>query len=149
MTRKPPPQCPKCRGTLLQPRMLSNKITQMDVCPDCRGGWFDGEELAAVLACAVDDLEVSDEAERTNCVCPRCFIPLARTDYPETSVEVDVCDRCGGIWLDRGEFRAINVQRAEFQDRLKFHDEQPPPKTLKQAVILFVDRMVIRYADID
>lgn len=148
MAEKPPPQCPRCRGKELQTRTLSDGTTRIDICPDCRGGWFDGQELAAVLSCALSELDVSANAERTSFVCPKCFIPLARIDYPETSVEVDVCDRCGGIWLDRGEFRAINRQRAEFQDRLKFHDEQPAPKNLKEAVILFVDRLVIRYADI-
>lgn len=148
MPSKPPPQCPKCRGTQLQPRLLSNQTTQMDVCPSCSGGWFDGSELAAVLSCAVEDLEIPGDAEHTSCVCPKCFIPLARVDYPETDVEVDVCDRCSGIWLDSGEFKAINRQRAAFQDRLKFEDPPPQPQSLKEAVVVFVERIVIRYADV-
>lgn len=148
MAGKPPPHCPKCRETLLVPRLLSNQTTQMDICPDCSGGWFDGSELEAVLSCAADDLEIPDAAERTSCVCPKCLIPLARFTYPETSVEVDVCDRCSGIWLDSGEFKAINRQRAAFQDRLKFEDEPPQPSSLREAVTVFVERIVIRYADV-
>lgn len=129
-------------------RMLSDKTTQMDICPDCKGGWFDGQELAAVLSCALEELDVPSDAEHTSCVCPKCFVPLARLDYPETSVEVDVCDRCGGIWLDSGEFKAINRQRAEHQDRLKFEEEQPAPRTLKEAVVLFVERIAVRYGDV-
>ncbi len=148
MADRPAPRCPKCRETKLKVRTLSDDTTQMDICPDCKGGWFDGEELATVLSCALDDLDIPDDAEHTSCVCPKCFIPLARIDYPETSVEVDVCNDCGGIWLDRGEFKEINHQRAEFQDRLKFYDEFPRPRTLKQAVVRFIDRMVVRFADI-
>ena len=111
MPQKPEPRCPKCRETLLQERLLSDDRTRMDVCPQCRGGWFDRSELDDVLSCAVDTLDLPDEPERTSCVCPRCFVPLAVVDYPETSVEVDVCEQCHGVWLDRGEFRAINVQR--------------------------------------
>lgn len=148
MTRRPAPHCPNCRETKLRVRILSDDITQMDICPDCKGGWFDGNELAAVLSCALDDLDIPEGAEHTNYICPKCFVPLARIDYPETSVEVDVCADCGGIWLDSGEFEEINHQRAEFQDRLKFYDEFPRPKTLKQAVVRFIDRMVVRYADV-
>jgi Zn-finger nucleic acid-binding protein len=148
MTSRPAPHCPKCREIKLKVRTLSDHTTQMDICPGCKGGWFDGEELAAVLSCALEELDIPKDAEPTNCVCPKCFVPLARSDYPDTSVEVDVCNECGGIWLDRGEFREINHQRAEFQDRLKFYDEFPRPKTLKQAVVRFIDRMVVRYADI-
>ena len=145
---KPEPQCPKCRSTKLRQKMLSDDTTQMDVCPDCRGGWFDGRELPAVLSCAVDDLSIPSDAERTSSVCPKCFVPLARIDYPDTSVEVDVCDQCSGIWLDRGEFKAINLQRAAFQDRLKFYESQPSPKSLKEAVIQFIDRIAVKYGEV-
>ena len=147
MPNKPAPQCPKCRGTQLQNRRLGDEKTRMDVCPKCLGGWFDQSELDNVLSCAVDDLEMPDDPERTSCVCPKCFVPLARIDYPETTVEVDVCEKCGGLWLDRGEFREINIQRAEFQDRLKFHD-QYKPTTLRAAIVQFVDRILVKYVDI-
>ena len=120
----------------------------MDICPNCRGGWFDGQELAEVLSCALDELDISGDAERTSCVCPKCFVPLARVDYPETDVEVDVCDQCGGIWLDSGEFKAINRQRAAFQDRMKFYEDHPQPENLKEAVVQFIDRMVVKYAGV-
>jgi len=66
--------------------------------------------------------EVPGDADRTSCVRPKCFVHLARIDCPKTTVEVIIYDRCGGIRLDSGEFKSINRQRAEFQDRLKFAD---------------------------
>jgi serine/threonine-protein kinase len=41
--------------------------------------------------------------------CPVCGVPLRARHY--LKVEVDVCDRCGGVWLDRGELHKI-VERS-------------------------------------
>lgn len=38
-------------------------------------------------------------------VCPRCDTALVPLVFAQ--VEVDVCDRCGGIWVDAGELEAI------------------------------------------
>ena len=139
------PHCPKCRTSILQEKMLSDDETHIDVCPDCRGGWFDARELARILSCAVEDLHVARDAERTSCICPKCGIPLAKIDYPETQIEVDACDECSGVWLDKGEFRGINERRARHQDALKFEKPGPPPTNLKEAAVQFVDRILIRY----
>lgn len=37
--------------------------------------------------------------------CPRCSRPLSAADL--TGVPVDVCDQCGGTWLDRGELESV------------------------------------------
>ena len=87
-------------------------------------------------------------AVHTSRVCPKCFVLLAQIDYPETTVEVDACEKCAGIWLDRGEFRAINRERAEFQDRLKFYAQHPKPKSLREAAVQFVDRMLVKFVDL-
>lgn len=104
-------------------------------------------ELAAVLSVAVDSLSPDSDAEKTSRICPNCGVPLSKIHYPETKIEVDVCEDCSGVWLDRGEFRGINKARGEHQDKLKFADPAPEPKTMKEAVIQFVDRILIRIAD--
>lgn len=38
--------------------------------------------------------------------CPMDGTPLV-TEIYETDIEVDVCPRCGGMWLDKGELEAI------------------------------------------
>ena len=48
-------------------------------------------------SCPVNDLAIPSDSERASRVCPKCFAPLTRIDYPDTSVEVGVCDQCSGI----------------------------------------------------
>jgi Zn-finger nucleic acid-binding protein len=73
-----------------------------DNCPLCRGTWLDKGELAKVigdrgLARAVSEGSGAESLLR----CPRCAGPMsigsART------VEVDICQACGGVWLDTWE----------------------------------------------
>lgn len=61
--------------------------------------------------------------------CPVCNIPLLMTD--KQGVEVDYCQKCRGVWLDRGELekiieRSFQPQNAPYvsSDRDKYkHDE--------------------------
>jgi Zn-finger nucleic acid-binding protein len=39
--------------------------------------------------------------------CPVCQKSLARIEYPDTTVIVDICVAGHGIWLDKGEFEGI------------------------------------------
>ena len=39
--------------------------------------------------------------------CPIDEIPLYQINYGDTSIEIDVCGICFGIWLDKGEFKKI------------------------------------------
>lgn len=139
--------CPKCRTPRLVEKRLSDRVTLIDVCPVCRGGWFDARELAAVLSVAIDDFRPSADAERTARICPRCGIPLARIHYPETRVEVDACVDCRGLWLDRGEFREIHRVRARLVKRQPAEAESEPPRNFREAVLRFVDRMLVRLHD--
>ncbi len=104
--------------------------------------------MNAVLSCAVAELEVPRNVQRTSRICPRCGVPLSKIAYPETQIEVDVCEDCHGIWLDRGEFRGINEARARFQDKQKFEAPEVPPTTLKEAAVRFVDRVLVRFLNV-
>ena len=37
--------------------------------------------------------------------CPRCDGSLSESKFEE--VTVDTCDKCGGVWLDSGEFEQV------------------------------------------
>lgn len=39
--------------------------------------------------------------------CPRCKTTMAGIDYDKTGIEVNYCMKCGGVWLDGGEFKKI------------------------------------------
>jgi Zn-finger nucleic acid-binding protein len=39
-------------------------------------------------------------------VCPRCEIPVLH-EHLRDGVAIDVCQCCGGVWLDRGELELL------------------------------------------
>lgn len=45
--------------------------------------------------------------------CPRCEVPL--NEITKTGVLVDVCDKCRGMWLDRGELEKISSRLHELE----------------------------------
>lgn len=38
--------------------------------------------------------------------CPRCGIEMRKVT--REGITIDVCDRCGGMWLDKGEMDSLN-----------------------------------------
>ena len=85
-----------------------NKV-ELDYCPSCAGCWLDQGELELLLDLPAQALDLSaiTAAPRSKRRCPHCRKKLLREDFPHTDIEVDICPRDGGIWLDRGELVAI------------------------------------------
>ena len=100
--------CPKCQVGL---RTLGIEGVAVDLCPACRGIWFDRGELEAATGATLPlrpDQEVLHRATRTRYVCPRCKVSLYERPFLSGSgIKIDECPGCAGIWLDRGEFSAI------------------------------------------
>ncbi len=46
--------------------------------------------------------------------CPICHIDML--EKPKYGVMIDICPRCNGIWLDRGELQKIISLAREFED---------------------------------
>ena len=40
-------------------------------------------------------------------MCPEDRMPMYEVRYGDSSIYVDVCNVCRGVWLDRGEFKDI------------------------------------------
>ncbi|MGE3165452.1 MAG: zf-TFIIB domain-containing protein [Planctomycetota bacterium] len=49
--------------------------------------------------------------------CPRCHLPLRKTDY--VGVEAEICEQCWGFWLDRGELEQILAA-----DKMQFDEKE-------------------------
>ena len=47
--------------------------------------------------------------------CPRCNVPLMIAD--RQGIEIDFCQQCRGVWLDRGELDKILVRERELTSR--------------------------------
>lgn len=105
-------ECADCRC-----EMIPYKVRQiaLDVCPQCKGFWFDSGELEKVLLLPDDFLQASFSArERPGGPfgykgdprpCPRCSATMEK-DRCE-SIWVDYCTQGHGIWLDAGELQLI------------------------------------------
>lgn len=64
-------------------------------------------------------MAVSEEAKAagtSSMKCPRCEGTLNATSFE--GVEIDTCDKCGGVWLDSGELEQLTKRESGFFDRL-------------------------------
>ncbi|MFN7130478.1 MAG: zf-TFIIB domain-containing protein [Myxococcales bacterium] len=128
--------CPSCERVEMW--ILPVKGVELDVCPTCRGAWFDAGELTAVLggkrvgallsaarqslpSCRACEREV----ENGTCVScadvqPACVECGTRemVGVVDRGVRLDVCNGCGGMWLDEGELEIISGGKAPDLTRL-------------------------------
>ncbi len=92
---------------------------EVDYCPECLGVWFNKNELAYAKDDKDEQLNWLDfdiwrdkgrfEIFQIEKRCPVCRIPFVQVKYDDSSVKIDFCKMCQGIWLDRGEFKQIIV----------------------------------------
>lgn len=102
--------CPACREEMIV--LEYNKI-ELDVCVQCKGVWFDAEELELLLETlhlGVAELEfttakkTAEKARR----CPRCRKRMDKVMIgPGEGVMIDRCTRGHGLWFDGGELNEI------------------------------------------
>jgi Zn-finger nucleic acid-binding protein len=106
-------KCPACKNPL---REKGAGGMTLDVCyGGCGGIWFDATELERVNARAAATLHTIWNVPVSNVklteprLCPRCPDQVLERKWFSDSkkVEIDQCARCGGIWLDAGEFSRI------------------------------------------
>lgn len=106
-------KCPSCKNPL---REKGAGGLTLDICyGGCGGIWFDAKELERVSASAAATLHsiwsvpVSSAKLNDPRMCPRCpDTVLARKWFSDSKkVEIDQCPKCGGVWLDAGEFTRI------------------------------------------
>jgi len=104
-------QCPKCEVSKLIEKKVKGKSFPVGFCPDCKGMWFDENELVSLLKVPAKDVKVPPKAQEQDIFCPKCEKPFYVFCYPQTMVLIDMCKECEGIWLDAKEFREIQSVR--------------------------------------
>lgn len=124
--------CPRCNCGLLVRELCGVEI---DICSRCGGIWFDKGEISRISMRS--SFETRDSSEKIKSAlavlrkrdvrgslpqthegiissnlkdsgetpCPACPRVLHTMDYE--GVEIDVCSRCRGIWLDHGELEEL------------------------------------------
>jgi Zn-finger nucleic acid-binding protein len=101
--------CPRCWVAMKKQEVeVLGPNVIIDVCPKCRGVWFDNNELKKILG----DRKLANfltkqigTQSKSKLVCPRCGW-LMDLEYAE-EVEIDVCLNCNGAWLDLGELESL------------------------------------------
>ncbi|MHC4572909.1 MAG: rhomboid family intramembrane serine protease [Planctomycetota bacterium] len=113
-------KCPFCSNSL---RQVESKSAVLDICPNCRGIWFDSGEFVDFVRALAQSQEISPEqtklftprdvnalhtVEEKERFCPRCSKKLHKFNYAyDSNVFLDKCPACGGIWADGGEVEEV------------------------------------------
>jgi uncharacterized protein len=98
--------CPVCKKEMM---ILEYNEVELDYCPICEGIWLDQGELELMLEMGDQRIDLSDitDSAKSKRRCPRCRKKMIKGHFPGTEVEVDICRRDGGLWLDKGELQKI------------------------------------------
>lgn len=70
------------------------------------------EKMRAQIAVA----EEAKAAGTSSMNCPRCDGVLKTSTFE--GVEIDTCDKCGGVWLDSGELEQLTKHESGWLSRL-------------------------------
>ncbi len=112
-------KCPRCQVELVPTTRY--KLT-VNACGRCKGMWFERPELGAL------EDEVFDfgdrwkgtlvfESSATPDPCPECATPLQRFRYRFYDLEMELCPKQHGYWLEADEdTRVLEVMRREETD---------------------------------
>ncbi len=109
--------CPACGNALGLYTVFS---LDFEGCPKCKGVWLVGDELRKLKNREADgslrwlnaEIENIDKASAiaTKRHCVKCAgVNMVSVIFGNSSVVIDWCPNCHGIWLDRGEFEAITA----------------------------------------
>jgi Zn-finger nucleic acid-binding protein len=131
--------CPTCETTQLKKVQIGESDVELDCCPRCKGTWFDPRELESLLKIKAKDIGPPRRSGRSKRHCPRCDTKLRLFHYPGTLVAVAMCDKCRGIWLEKGEFREIHQIRTYIRGVGVFRPDDEP-QTIKEGLLRFIDR---------
>jgi Zn-finger nucleic acid-binding protein len=106
---------------------------RVDACPACGGMWLDrgeleaiqeskerdySEELARMPNLGYNAYKLAQQKVGRTLQCPKCNIEMEAREYARCSqVMIDVCPKCHGIWLDKGEIEALEIffERSRFK----------------------------------
>ena len=103
--------CPCCQEQLHRIEMAE---FHADECRLCDGIWLENGQPEALVCLSVmpqnmlQPIYFDDSRKRVpegSRLCPTCRVALAT--WPIKQVQVDVCEVCRGMWLDRWELQAI------------------------------------------
>ena len=110
--------CPRCAVPSLEACTYEGK--EVAICTRCRGLWcepwdWDVEGLgeAPVVGPFLERAPDIVAAGPSKLACPECATPLTILNVREVeNLEIDQCDRCGGVWFDHREWAYLEALRS-------------------------------------
>ena len=102
-------QCPKCRFPM-QP--LTHGGVALAYCLECKGLWFEGEEVARVIGAEAGPFRENlhgPASRATPLPCPQRHGKLREVtlELPEDRTDASGCPECGGVWMDPEDLRRL------------------------------------------
>lgn len=104
--------CPKCGCTMSPMPPMELRSVEVAFCNGCQGMWLETSRLDPAVLERADLVRVPGRGmapgRASRYPCPSGHGNLVEHEAPVgSSIHVDQCDRCGGVFLDRGEYRRI------------------------------------------
>lgn len=138
--------CPGCGGDLANVWAEANygRVLLLDQCAGCGGVWFDRWELYFARPVSLMTLHEMDghsflspnPASRGTGECPRCERELTVFTDPMLPKDalIERCEKCKGLWLNRGELEKYARHRASFAGPATGASELKVLKNLQKAL---------------
>ncbi|MEA1936504.1 MAG: zf-TFIIB domain-containing protein [Patescibacteria group bacterium] len=118
-------KCPDCGKNLkevLASARYGTKI-KIDQCQNCGGIWFDDfellpipkEEVERIENVNVSKLQKKSLFKDSDNLCPKCLVKLKifkDYNFPK-QLEVEYCEKCDGLWMNRGEATDFKIWQEE------------------------------------
>ena len=136
--------CPVCSKHALKPVSVTG--VEVDRCRQCGGVWYDKGEFEKLVHVTMKDFRADRYAPGTARCCPRDSTPLKQMTYPQTFVVADVCPKCHGIWLDKGETREIRNVRQHLYRAGRLEKFAPIPG-IKGKLIRWINASIDELTD--
>lgn len=140
--------CPECGSSLNEVYAEANygRVLLLDQCNNCGGIWFDTWELYYLKdveakrfdTVNLNSLLAKSPAQKGAGFCPRCSgIALEPFHDPNLTADsrINRCQRCNGLWLNRGEL----VKYEEHKNKLRSRLEKTEASTKGAEAVLAVD----------
>lgn len=125
--------CPAC-GKEMKKLFIKESGLNLDICLDgCGGIYFDNRELEKfdeqnenideILNAIKGKSFVSVDETKTR-YCPLCYdMPMTKMGAANGNIEIDVCQNCGGKFLDLGELNKIRSSETSKIENINFVKE--------------------------
>lgn len=120
--------CPECQMQMKEIKYNASSKLMVDYCEGCGGVWFDGGEIGELSKISQDPEDIKLKISREiwklrfsmnqagTLKCPKCNTPTLKSFKTSEGVTVDLCDKCKGLWLDKGETAKSAEMESDFPD---------------------------------